>query len=91
MKLHFVRVPTEDSGPIEEELNRFLGTHRIVSIDRHLVADGARSAWAICVTYVDADAGRDGAQSGGLGAGETPAAADPNPRRRPPLSPVAPS
>jgi len=64
MKLHFVRIPTEDSGPIEEELNRFLGTHRIVSVDRHLVADGARSAWAICVTYVDADAGREGAPFG---------------------------
>lgn len=64
MKLHVVRIPTEDSGPIEEELNRFFGAHRIVSIDWHLVADGARSAWAICVTYVDADAVREGAPSG---------------------------
>ncbi|MBK8908173.1 MAG: HRDC domain-containing protein [Rhodospirillales bacterium] len=35
-----------------EEVNRFLGAHRIVAIDRQFVQDGANSAWALCITYV---------------------------------------
>lgn len=57
MRFHFARVPVEDSGPAESELNRFLAEHRVLSIDRHLVVDGARTAWAVCVTYDEAGSG----------------------------------
>jgi superfamily II DNA helicase RecQ len=56
MRLHFVTVPIHGSSAAEQELNQFLATHRILSVDRQLVADGPRSAWAVCVTYVDAAA-----------------------------------
>lgn len=48
MRVHFATVPIVDGAAEEEELNRFLASHRVLSVDRHLV-DGA---WAICVTYV---------------------------------------
>ena len=53
MRLHFATIPLHDSAPAEADLNRFLAAHRVLAVDRHLVADGARSAWAVCVTYVD--------------------------------------
>lgn len=54
MRLHFATIPLHDSDlTAEEELNRFLATHRIVSVDRQFVSDGARSVWAICVTWVE--------------------------------------
>ncbi len=53
MRLHFVTVPIHGSEAAEQEINHFLATHRVLSVDRQLVADGPRSAWAICITYVD--------------------------------------
>ena len=35
-----------------DELNAFLRAHRILSVDRHFVQDGANSIWAICVSYL---------------------------------------
>lgn len=65
MRLHFVTVPIHDSEAAEEELNRFLATHRVIAVERHLVVDGARSAWAVCVTWVEgARAEGDGAKKG---------------------------
>ncbi len=54
MNLKFFQIPAH-GGEAEAELNRFLGGHRIVNIDRHLVADGAESFWAVCVSYVESE------------------------------------
>ena len=35
-----------------DEVNLFLRSHRILSVDRHFVQDGANSIWAICVSYL---------------------------------------
>ena len=56
MKLHFVSVPVMDSEAAAADLNQFLASHRIASVDRQLVSDGPRSAWAVCVTYVEGPA-----------------------------------
>lgn len=56
MRLHFVTVPVHGSADAETELNQFLASRRVVAVDRQLVPDGTRSAWAICVEYVDAPA-----------------------------------
>jgi superfamily II DNA helicase RecQ len=56
MRLHFITVPIHGSADAEAELNQFLAAHRVIAVDRQLVADGQRSAWAICVTYVDTPA-----------------------------------
>lgn len=52
MRMHFFRIPMLDPGDAAGELNRFLASHRVVSVDREWVADGTNSAWAVCVTYV---------------------------------------
>ncbi len=54
MRFHFVAIPVQGGAGAEEALNAFLGSHRLLSLKRHLIADGAQSIWAICVTYTDA-------------------------------------
>lgn len=56
MRFHFVVVPIHDSATAEAELNQFLGSHRVVSVDRQFVSDGPRSVWAVCVAYADTSA-----------------------------------
>lgn len=56
MRLHFVTVPIHGSAPAEDELNSFLASRRVVAVDHQLVSDGPRSAWAVCVEYVDGSA-----------------------------------
>lgn len=52
MGLRFFVVPVHDSSPFEQELNGFLAGHKVVSIDRQLIDQGANSFWAICVDYL---------------------------------------
>jgi len=53
VKLRFFAVPMLDGDEESQELNRFLSTNRVVMVERHFVSDGPRSAWAICVGYLD--------------------------------------
>ncbi len=53
-----------DSGEAEAELNRFLASHRVASVDRQWVSDGQHSAWALCVTYVGASGATTPASAG---------------------------
>lgn len=72
MRLHFVRVPVDDSSLEENRLNRFLAGHRILSIERHLVIDGERTAWALCIAYDEhaGDAARGQPAMAGEGTGK---------------------
>ena len=45
MRFHFVAVPVHDSAAAEEELNQFMASHRVLSVERQLVLDGGRSVW----------------------------------------------
>ena len=51
------------AGEALDELNGFLRSHRVVTVDRHFTGDG----WAFCVCYEQGVAG--GATSGGTGYG----------------------
>ncbi|MDG4596605.1 MAG: HRDC domain-containing protein [Candidatus Contendobacter sp.] len=51
MHLRFFTIPIHGGDAVAAELNRFLGAHRILTIDRSLVQDGANSAWALCVSF----------------------------------------
>lgn len=53
MRFRFFSVPVHDPDPAADELNRFLAGHRILAVEKHFVADGANSAWAICVGFDD--------------------------------------
>ena len=52
MALRFFVVPVNDSGDFEQDLNGFLASHKVVSIDRRLIDQGTNSFWAICVDYL---------------------------------------
>jgi len=52
MALRFFAVPVNDSGAFEQDLNGFLASHKVVSIDRRLIDQGTNSFWAICVDYL---------------------------------------
>jgi len=51
VQVRFFTVPVHGGGDAAAELNQFLNNHRILSIDRQLVADAANSAWAVCVSF----------------------------------------
>ena len=56
MRLHFATIPMHDGESEEEALNAFLASHRVIGIERQFVVDGPRSAWAVCVSWVDGEA-----------------------------------
>jgi superfamily II DNA helicase RecQ len=62
MQLQFFRIPIHAANAADE-LNRFLSTHRVSSIDRQFVADGPNSVWSICVTYETGDPPRPSTKS----------------------------
>lgn len=53
MQLQFFQVPVHTSQA--NDLNRFLDTHRVTSIERQFVSDGPNSFWSICVTFENGD------------------------------------
>ena len=57
MGLRFFTIPVRDSEKPERELNGFLASHKVLSIDRQLVDVGMNSFWAICVDYLMTSAG----------------------------------
>lgn len=50
MSMHFFAIPALNPATAQDELNRFCNAHRVVSVERQLVAAGAESFWAVCVT-----------------------------------------
>lgn len=51
--MRFFSVSAREPEGAAEELNQFLAAHRVLSVVRQLVADGAASFWAVCVSYLD--------------------------------------
>ncbi len=55
MKYRFFSIPAWDPAASQDELNRFLGAHRVLSVDREFVTDGRHSLWCLCVSYADGE------------------------------------
>ncbi|QLQ32160.1 MAG: HRDC domain-containing protein [Candidatus Thiothrix singaporensis] len=53
MKHKFFKIPVVNPEDPEADLNAFCDQHRIGNIDKHFVADGENSFWAVCVTWSD--------------------------------------
>jgi len=53
MPFRFFQVSVRDSGPAEEELNRFLRANRVLRVDRRWVDLGSESYWGFCVDYLE--------------------------------------
>ena len=58
MQYKFFVIPIRDFEEAENELNRFLRSHRILSIQSEFVADGKGSFWAKAVEYLGGGASR---------------------------------
>lgn len=55
MPFKFFTIPVMDPQAAEESLNAFVGAHRVITVERQFVADGANSLWSVCVSYVQAE------------------------------------
>ncbi len=55
MRMKYFSIPALSPEQAEEDVARFLGSHRILAIERHFVVDGPASYWAICVSYVQSE------------------------------------
>ena len=51
MPFKFFVISVRDDGSSAEELNSFLQSHRVLSVDRKWVDQGLDSFWSICVDY----------------------------------------
>ena len=59
MKYRFFSVLALSPQSDESELNAFCARHRVASVDKALILDGANSYWSFCIGYQD---GADKAQ-----------------------------
>lgn len=56
MSIHCFSIRATQPEPSQAELNQFLRSQRVVSVQRHFVADGADSYWAFCVEVAEGQA-----------------------------------
>jgi len=60
MSFKFFTVPIQDGGAAEAELNGFLRSHRVLSVDRRWVEQGPSSFWSFCIDYLESASGGSG-------------------------------
>ncbi len=65
MSFKFFTVPIQDDGTAEAELNGFLRSHRVLSVDRRWVDQGAASFWSFCIDYLEHSTGSPGSARAG--------------------------
>ena len=53
MPFRFLQIPARGCKQIESEMNLFLQSHRVLTVDRRLVDAGEKSFWAICIDYLE--------------------------------------
>lgn len=54
MQIKLFTMPAFGGEAAEEELNRFLRSHRVLQLERHFVSDQG-GYWALLVEYADGD------------------------------------
>ncbi len=52
MQFKLFSIPATGDAEVEEELNRFLRSHRAVSVEKELVQGGHTTFWCFCVEYL---------------------------------------
>jgi superfamily II DNA helicase RecQ len=57
MPIEVFSISAKGDPDANQVLNRFLGNHRILSVERRLVEDGGQSYWTFLVDYVQATSG----------------------------------
>ena len=64
MAFRFFTVPIQNAEQAEAELNGFLRSHKVLSIDRRWVEQGSTSFWTFCVDYLEGQATGSGGDRG---------------------------
>ena len=54
MQMHFFAIPALDPGAAQADLNEFIASHRVASVERQFVQAGPDSHWALCVSIAPA-------------------------------------
>jgi superfamily II DNA helicase RecQ len=68
MPIEVFSIPAKGDPKASDALNRFLGNHRILSVERRMVEDGGQSYWTFLVDYVGvASAGNESAKKSAAG------------------------
>ena len=67
MAFRFFTVPIQNAEQAEAELNGFLRSHKVLSIDRRWVEQGSTSFWTFCVDYLDGQVTGSGGDRGARG------------------------
>lgn len=53
MQLKIFTIPIVDGEERNEEMNRFMRGHRVVTVDKQFCMVGDLACWSFCVTYVE--------------------------------------
>jgi superfamily II DNA helicase RecQ len=69
MAFQLFTVPIQDDGRDLEQLNAFLRRHKILSVERRWVEQGASSFWSFCIDYLEGAPADGGGYRGGRGPG----------------------
>jgi len=56
MQIKLFTILIGDNGTSEEELNRFLRSHKILEVENQLVSNENGASWCFCVKYIGATA-----------------------------------
>ena len=60
MAYRFFTISVRDEGPAAADLNGFLRSRRVLSVDRRWVDQGWESFWSFCVDYLESSGGATG-------------------------------
>ena len=52
MQIKLFTIPINEIKNYNEELNRFLRTHKIIEVDKHLVQNGVSYNWCFYISYI---------------------------------------
>lgn len=64
MQMAFFAVPARGDNGLQESLNAFLRSHRVLTVHREFVGQGDNSFWALAVEYLEGAAGSKSGSSG---------------------------
>ena len=53
MNIKIISIPAFPSSEELNELNKFLSSHQIISVEKHFVASPENSFWSFCIKYVN--------------------------------------
>ncbi|MEE9355683.1 MAG: HRDC domain-containing protein [Methylococcaceae bacterium] len=55
MKFQFFTISALSPEYGQQQLNAFCGQHRVVSVEKQLIAQGENSYWSVCVSYIEGE------------------------------------